>query len=88
MAKQFRLRVYTQEAQILDEPATSVMVPGSDGYIGILADHAPLIATLGSGQLRIRREHAEKEINISGGFLEVANNEVTVLADAVTGPET
>ena len=84
MARQFQLQVFTQERKVLDEPATSIVVPGENGYFGVLADHAPLIANLGSGTLTIRREHAERTMNLSGGFIEVANNTVVILADKVT----
>jgi F-type H+-transporting ATPase subunit epsilon len=84
MAKEFRLQVYTQEKQVLDEPVTSIVVPGEDGYLGVLANHAPLICTLGDGTLTVKREMSERQMHISGGFLEVANNRATVLADSVT----
>jgi F-type H+-transporting ATPase subunit epsilon len=84
MAKEFRLQVFTQEKQVLDEPVTSIVVPGEDGYLGVLADHAPLICTLGSGVLTVKREGAERQLRISGGFLEVADNRATVLADSLS----
>lgn len=84
MAKQFRLQVFTQEKKVLDELTTSVVVPGVDGSFGILADHAPLISALGEGKLTIIGAGGEKEVHISGGFLEVANNNATILADSLT----
>lgn len=83
MAKEFRLQVYTQEKKVLDEPVTSVVVPAEDGYLGVLADHAPLIAAVGDGCLTVRREHVEREFHVRGGFLEVLNNVATLLADSV-----
>lgn len=84
MAREFRLQVYTQERKVVDEPVTSIIVPAEDGYLGVLAEHAPLIAMLGEGRLTIRRELAEREFHVSGGFLEVVNNVATVLADSIT----
>ncbi|MBX7247137.1 MAG: ATP synthase F1 subunit epsilon [Candidatus Sumerlaeaceae bacterium] len=81
MAKQFKLQVFTQEKKILDESVTSIQVPGEDGYLGVLADHAPLITTLGSGTLTVTRENQVKTMKVTGGFLEVVNNVATVLAD-------
>ena len=81
MAKQFKLQVFTQEKKILDEAVTSIQVPGEDGYLGVLADHAPLITTLGTGTLTVTRENQVKTMKVSGGFLEVVNNVATVLAD-------
>jgi F-type H+-transporting ATPase subunit epsilon len=83
MAKEFRLQVYTQEKQVLDELVTSITVPGEDGYLGVLADHAPLICTLGNGTLTVKRESAERQMRIAGGFLEVAGNTATILADSL-----
>lgn len=83
MAKEFRLQVYTQEKIVVDEPVTSLIAPGADGYVGILADHAPLITALGDGTLTIKREHAHRELHVAGGFMEVVNNTATILADKV-----
>lgn len=84
MAKEFRLQVYTQERKVIDEPVTSVVVPAAGGYVGVLADHAPMIAALGEGHLLVKRGGTERELHIAGGFLEVANNTATVLADSLT----
>jgi F-type H+-transporting ATPase subunit epsilon len=83
MAREFRLQVYTQERKVIDEPVTSIIAPGEDGYLGVLADHAPLITTLGDGTLTIRRGETEREFHVSGGFLEVVENVATVLADSL-----
>lgn len=83
MAKEFRLQVYTQERKVLDEPVTSIILPAEGGYLGVLADHAPLIGTLGEGTLTIKFQTAERELHVRGGFVEVVNNTVIILADAV-----
>jgi F-type H+-transporting ATPase subunit epsilon len=95
MAKEFRLQVYTQEKQVYDKNVTSIIVPATDGYRGVLADHAPMIAALGEGTLTIRSlppgatEPIEKLMHIRGGFLEMVANVATVLADEIydTPPE-
>ncbi len=84
MARQFQLQVFTQVRKVLDESVTSIVVPGEDGYLGILANHAPLITTLGSGTLTIRQDFNERNLKLSGGFLEVAGNKATILADSLT----
>jgi F-type H+-transporting ATPase subunit epsilon len=83
MAKPFRLQVFTQEKLVLDEQVTSVVIPGEDGYFGVMADHAPLIAALGKGKLTIISGSNERILHISGGFAEVANNAATILTDSV-----
>jgi F-type H+-transporting ATPase subunit epsilon len=58
-----------------------VIAPGSEGELGILPDHAPLLATLGLGVLRVRYQGDEEVFTIAGGILEVRPEIVTVLAD-------
>ena len=61
---------------------TSLQVPGSEGYLGVLAHHAPLITALRPGRLDVRdAKGAMQSYAVSGGFLEVSNNRATVLAD-------
>ncbi|MGI8905823.1 MAG: hypothetical protein ACR2IE_04950 [Candidatus Sumerlaeaceae bacterium] len=83
MAKPFRLQVFTQEKLVLDEQVTSVVIPGEDGYFGVMADHAPLIASLGKGKLTIINGTAERVLHISGGFAEVARNSAIILTDSI-----
>lgn len=83
MAKQFRLQVFTQEKKVVDELVTSLQAPGLDGYFGVLADHAPLISALGQGDLTIVGNDGTRVLNLAGGFLEVANNTATILADSL-----
>lgn len=83
MAKQFRLQVFTQEKKVVDENVTSVVLPGEDGYFGLLADHSPLIASLGQGMVTIRTDNHERQVQIGGGFCEVSNNTATILADSL-----
>lgn len=84
MAKQFRLQVFTQEKKVVDELVTHVQAPGADGSFGVLADHAPLIAALGQGNLSITSAEGTRTMDLSGGFMEVSNNMATVLADSLT----
>ena len=84
----FTLSIVTQEKILLEKEVTSVIAPGSEGYLGILTDHAPLITALKAGKLTIKEEgDIENEYFISGGFLEVSNNMVTMLVDEVEAKE-
>jgi len=77
-----RLEVVTPERTVLSDEAESVIVPGFDGYIGFMQNHAPLVAGLTVGIVQFGPEHGEKRrIAVSGGFVEVADNRVTILAD-------
>lgn len=78
---EFLLEVYTPEKKQYDEYVSSVQAPGADGYLGVLAHHAPLLTMLGEGKLTIRRGNQTSEFRLSGGFLEVHDNRATILAD-------
>jgi F-type H+-transporting ATPase subunit epsilon len=83
-----RLDVITAERVVLSEDGLdAVIAPGSEGQLGILPSHAPLMTTLDVGELRARRGSEEIMIAISGGFLEVRDNVVTVLADVAERAE-
>lgn len=84
MPKTFRFVLYTQEKKVLDEQIESLVIPGEEGYFGILADHMPLIANLGEGTLTVRTGSDSRKMHLAGGFLEVARNSATILADALT----
>ena len=81
----FTLQIYTQEKMVFDGEVTSLRVPGVDGYLGVLAHHAPLLCNLGEGKVTLRKGHEITEHRISGGFLEVQNNQATILADKLWG---
>lgn len=83
MAKTFKLEIVTPERCVIEMDASSVIVPGSEGYLGILADHAPLIAELTLGKVAVKDEGgSETALAIGGGFMEVRNNVVRILADS------
>ena len=80
----YQLKINTQEKKVFEGAVTSLIVPGSEGYLGVLANHAPLLALLGQGKLTIRKGAETSEFQISGGFLEVHHNQATILADSLT----
>jgi F-type H+-transporting ATPase subunit epsilon len=77
-----RLEIITAERKVYDDDVELVVVPGSDGELGILSNHAPLMSTLQPGELVIRKEGEDTYLAVSGGFIEVLDDRVTVLADA------
>ena len=78
-----RLEIITAERIVLtEEMVDSVRVPGADGVVGILPRHAPLMTTLAPGELIMRKGEEEESFFVTGGFLEVRDNHVAVLADA------
>lgn len=83
-----RLEVVTPQRKVLETEAESIIVPGVDGYVGFQANHAPIVAGLGIGVLEYGPAGGKKEcMAISGGFVEVAENRVSILADAAERPE-
>lgn len=87
-AKQLHLTVITPAKTVVSEAAAGLVVPAFDGELGVLPGHASLMALLGSGELRITRaDGSHKSLAVRGGFLQVANNEVTVLTPESVAPE-
>ena len=85
-AAQFDLSILTPERSVFEGPVEYVQVPGSEGYLGVLAHHAALVTALGEGTLTVRRPGGDEQVwRVSGGFFEVAEGRATVLADAVSG---
>jgi F-type H+-transporting ATPase subunit epsilon len=82
MADRFRLRVYTPEREVVDGDVREVTAPGVYGEIGVLPDHAALVTTLEPGVLTYRRDDGVIRLTIDGGFAEVRDNVMTVLADS------
>ena len=72
----------TAEKLLFSDQVESIVAPGEAGELGILPHHAPLLSILKSGELRVTQDGQEQFISITGGFLEVLDNKVTVLADA------
>ena len=85
MASEFKLSVLTPERTVFEGSVEYVQVPGSQGYLGVLAHHAALVTALAAGDLTLR--HAvgrEERMRVSGGFFEVSANRATVLADEIS----
>ncbi len=84
MAATFRLDIVTPTGSVFSGDVVSLMAPGSEGYLGVLAHHAAIVTPLTAGVLTVRdTSGAQSEHRITGGFLEVSNNRATVLADGV-----
>jgi len=79
--------IVTAERVVYSDEVDVVVAPGIEGQLGILAQHAPLMTMLQPGELMIRKDGEEQSIFVSGGFLEVQGNKVTVLADTAERAE-
>jgi F-type H+-transporting ATPase subunit epsilon len=77
-----RLEIITAERQVYADDVEMVVAPGMEGHLGILAYHAPLMTALQPGEILIRKEGEDTYLAVTGGFMEVIGNAVTILADA------
>lgn len=82
-----RLEIATAERVVYSEDVEILVAPGMDGQLGILPNHAPLLTALQPGEIRVVREGEESYMAVSGGFLEVMANRVTILADTAERAE-
>lgn len=80
----FHLSIITAEKTAYEGEIESLIAPATTGEVGILTDHHPFIAKLGLGSLKIiTKDKSEQTLFVSGGYLEVNNNQATILADMV-----
>ena len=78
----FRLEIITAERSLFDGDVDIVVAPGMAGELAILKNHAPLLTVLQPGELRYQMNGEESYLVVSGGYMEVTSDRVTVLADA------
>jgi F-type H+-transporting ATPase subunit epsilon len=87
MPDRLKLDVITPERRVLSEEVDSATVPGANGELGILPGHTPLISQLGSGVLAYTQGAVTARLVVSGGFVEVNGDRVSVLADVAERPD-
>ena len=76
-----QLEIVTPEKLAFEGEVDAVVLPGSEGELGVLPHHAPLISNLGAGELRLRKGGQEESFAIVGGFLQVLPDKVVVMAE-------
>jgi F-type H+-transporting ATPase subunit epsilon len=87
VADRLTLEIATPTRLVVTESVDEVVIPGSQGYFGVLPGHAPFLTTLGIGELMYRVGRDERYLAVSGGFAEVRNDKVIVLSDTGERPE-
>ncbi len=76
----FKVKVVTYEQKVLEQEADFVLVRTTEGDMGILPNHAPFIAELSTGEMKIRLGNDEEKYFVSEGLLEISNNVVSIIA--------
>ena len=82
-----QLEIITAERVVYSDEVDAVMAPGIEGDLGILPHHVALMTILRPGELMIRKDGEENYLAVTGGFLEVMDNKVSILADAAERSE-
>jgi F-type H+-transporting ATPase subunit epsilon len=83
MADTLHIEITTPEKLVVDRQADYAEIPGKGGYMGILPGHAALLSELGEGKLTLTTGSKSESFTVAGGYVEVRDNHVRVLADRV-----
>jgi F-type H+-transporting ATPase subunit epsilon len=81
------IEVITPERKVYEDDVDMVIAPGSEGYLGILPHHAPLLTGLGPGEFRVKKGGTEEVLAVFGGFMDVRGDRVIVLTESAERPE-
>lgn len=84
---QFELEITTPEKRFFDEPVEMVVLPATDGELGVLVDHAPMVLVLKSGSVRIKKDGQWSECVIADGYAMVSRKRVLLLCQVAEWPE-
>ncbi len=87
MANKLMLEVVTPSAQVVNEEVDLATARGADGVFGVMANHAPLLTTMPVGEMHYDKDGTIVSLALSGGFCEVSNNRMTILAESAESIE-
>lgn len=87
MDNKIKFKITTPEGTVFTDEVDEVILPTPKGEIGILPGHIPLVSLLSAGEVRIKKGNEETSLAVSGGYIEVQNDQVTVLADTAERAE-
>ena len=76
-----KVSVISPDKTIFEGEADSVVVPAWDGQVGVMRGHAPMLVLLGDGDMRVMKGGAEQSFHISGGFMQVVDDVITILSE-------
>ncbi len=83
----FQAQILTPNGSLFEGKVTGVQMPGVMGSFEVKANHAPIVSALEKGNVLVRKSDGEMNVTISRGFVEVANNKLTLLAESVISEE-
>src|ERR1700759_5306222 len=81
MATKISFDLVSPERLLLSDTAAMVTIPATEGYMGVMAGHAPVVTTLRPGMIEVLKDGADPRYFIRGGFAEISAAKVTILAD-------
>ena len=87
MSDTFQLEIVTPEKMVVRDVAEEMQIPGTNGYLGILPGHAPLITELAVGEISYRKAGQTHYLAVAWGFAEVLPEKVTILAETADRPQ-
>jgi F-type H+-transporting ATPase subunit epsilon len=87
MADNFELEIVTPDRRVVKDSAEEIQIPGRDGYLGVLAGHAPLITELAVGEISYVSNGYTERLAVAWGFAEVLPEKVTILAETAERAE-
>ncbi|WDV46088.1 F0F1 ATP synthase subunit epsilon [Clostridiaceae bacterium M8S5] len=87
MVSKFNLEIVTPDRKFFEEDVEMVIVRSTEGDIGILKNHTPLVTVLGIGKIKIQRDGDIKQAAIASGYMEVQKDKTTIITDAAEWPE-
>jgi F-type H+-transporting ATPase subunit epsilon len=82
MADRLKVAIISPESTIYEGEADMVVAPAWDGEVGVLRGHAPMLVLLGAGEMRVSGAGGEQRFRVEGGFMQVADDVVTVLSES------
>jgi F-type H+-transporting ATPase subunit epsilon len=80
-AERLTVAIISPDSTVYEGEADMVVAPAWDGEVGILRGHAPMLVLLGAGEMRITQGHSVQRFHVTGGFMQVADDVVTVLSE-------
>jgi F-type H+-transporting ATPase subunit epsilon len=85
-AERLTVAIISPEATVFEGEADMVVAPAWDGEVGVLRGHAPMLVLLGEGVMRLTHGRDEQRFHVAGGFMQVADDVVTILSERASAP--